>query len=132
MPAAGQDFYGKTAGEMVKDAWVGENGTVIGTFHYVTGYTGFNDSVAEEQVGYYFPFTIVKAGSTMTFKKNGIASKENIPWEANNVFRVTAGDMFEILVDGISIVTLSFAGAIFEPQTKVAAKRQTKAKITST
>ena len=28
MPAAGQDFYGKTAGEMVTDAWVGQNGTV--------------------------------------------------------------------------------------------------------
>ena len=49
MPAAGQDFYGKTAGEMITDAWVGEDGTVTGTFHYVTGYTGFTEAVPAEQ-----------------------------------------------------------------------------------
>ena len=114
MPAAGQDFYGKTAGEMVTDAWVGQNGTVTGTFHYMSGYTGFNDALPEEQEGYYFPFTLVKSGTTMTFKKNGEISKDSIPWEANNVFRVTKTDTFEVLVDGDSIMTFNFAKATFQ------------------
>ena len=79
MPAAGQDFYGKTAGEMISDAWVGENGTVTGTFHYVTGYTGFNEAVPAEQEGYFFPFTLTKTGSTMSFLKNGEPGKTGIP-----------------------------------------------------
>lgn len=69
MPAAGQDFYGKTAGEMISDAWTGANGNVTGVFHYVTGYTGFNESVPAEQEGYYFPFTLVKSGTTMVCVK---------------------------------------------------------------
>ena len=127
MPAAGQDFYGKTAGEMVTDAWVGQNGTVTGTFHYMSGYTGFNDALPEEQEGYYFPFTLVKSGTTMTFKKNGEISKDSIPWEANNVFRITQGNTFEVLVDGAHVVTFDFAEAVFEPKTvKTASKQRTK------
>ena len=49
----------------------------------------------------------------MTFKKNGTESKEDIDWEANNVFRITASDTFEVIVDGESVVTFSFAGATF-------------------
>lgn len=131
MPAAGQDFYGKTAGEMVTDAWVGQNGTVTGTFHYMSGYTGFNDALPEEQEGYYFPFTLVKSGTTMTFKKNGGVSKDSIPWEANNVFRVTPGDVFEILVDGAHVVTLNFAGAAFEPKVSQTSSRRAKSKTVS-
>lgn len=116
MPAAGQDFYGKTAGEMISDTWVGENGTVTGTFHYVTGYTGFNEAVPAEQEGYFFPFTLTKTGSTMSFLKNGEPGKTGIPWEANNVFRVTPGDTFEIQVDGQKVVELNFSRAVFSPK----------------
>lgn len=127
MPAASQDFYGKTAGEMVTDAWVGQNGTVTGTFHYMSGYTGFNDALPEEQEGYYFPFTLVKSGTTMTFKKNGEISKDSIPWEANNVFRITQGNTFEVLIDGAHVVTFDFTEAVFEPKTvKTASKQRTK------
>lgn len=131
MPAAGQDFYGKTAGEMVTDAWVGKNGTVTGTFHYVSGYTGFNEAASEEQEGYYFPFVLTRSGETMTFKKNGDVSKDSIPWEADNVFRVTPGDVFEILVDGAHIVTLNFAEATFEPKTTLKSSRKAKSKTMS-
>lgn len=131
MPAAGQDFYGKTAGEMITDAWVGEDGTVTGTFHYVTGYTGFNEAVPAEQDGYYFPFVLTRSGATMTFKKNGDVSKDSIPWEANNVFRVTPGDVFEILVDGAHVVTLNFAGAAFEPKVSQTSLRRAKSKTVS-
>lgn len=127
MPAAGQDFYGKTAGEMITDAWVGKSGAVTGTFHYMSGYTGFNDALPEEQEGHYFPFTLVKSGTTMTFKKNGEISKDSIPWEANNVFRITQGNTFEVLVDGAHVVTFDFAEAVFEPKTvKTASKQRTK------
>lgn len=49
----------------------------------------------------------------MTFKKNGTASKEGIPWEADNVFRVTASDTFEVLVDDESVVIFNFSQATF-------------------
>ena len=114
IPAASQDLYGKTAGELASDLFVNEDGQVTGTFHHVTGYTGFNADVPAEQEGYYFPFTLTKAGTTMTFRKNGEDAKTDIPWEANNVFRVTASDTFTVLVDGEPVVTFSFAGATFE------------------
>ena len=45
----------------------------------------------------------------MTFKKNGEVSKENIPFEKNNVFRVTSQtDKFEVLVDNQSVITFDF------------------------
>ena len=50
----------------------------------------------------------------MTFKKNDVATKEDIPWEANNVFRVTSSDTFEVLVDDESVVKFSFSRAVFE------------------
>ena len=50
----------------------------------------------------------------MTFKKNGEETKKDIAWEANNVFRVTQTDTFEVLVDGDSIVTFNFEKATFQ------------------
>ena len=116
IPAAGQDLYGKTAGELASDLFVSEDGTVTGTFRYVTGYTGFNSTKASEQEGYFFPFALTQTGEKMTFKKNGKATKTDIAWEANNVFRVTAGDTFAVLVDGTEVVTFNFARATFEPK----------------
>lgn len=106
----------------MSDAWVGENGTVTGTFHYVTGYTGFNEAVPAEQEGYFFPFTLTKTGTTMSFLKNGTPGKTGIPWEANNVFRVTQGDIFEIQVDGQKVVELNFSKATFEQKAGKATK----------
>lgn len=115
IPAAGQDLYGKTVGDMIgSDVKVSEDGNVTGTFHYVTGYTGFNSSKTSEQEGYYFPFTLTKSGEKMTFKKNGRATKSDIDFEANNVFRVTSSDKFEVIVDGSSVVTFAFGNAVFE------------------
>lgn len=115
IPAAHQDLYGKTVGEMIgEDVKIDSNGSVSGTFHKVTGYTGFNESVIEEQSGYYFPFTLVKSGTNMSFKKNGETSKDSIAWEANNVFRVTKTDRFEVQVDGEKVVEFTFENATFE------------------
>ena len=117
VPAASQSLYGKTVGELVSDDMkVLYDGTVTGTFHYVTGYTEFNSAKTEEQEGYFFPFTLTQPGTQMTFKKNGKDSKKNIPWEANNVFRVTATDTFTVSVDNVDVVTFNFAKATFEPK----------------
>lgn len=50
----------------------------------------------------------------MTFKKNGEETKKDIAWEADNVFRITKDDTFEVLVDGVSVVTFNFAKATFQ------------------
>ena len=115
IPAAGQSLYGKSVGDMIgNDVKVEASGKVKGTFHYVTGYTGFNEGNAEEQKGYFFPFKLAKKGTKMTIKKNGEETKKDIAWEADNVLRVTATDTFEIIVDGASVVKFTFAEAIFE------------------
>lgn len=114
IPSQGQTLYGKRVSSLIEDGMkVYEDGTVDGTFKHVTGYTGFNSEVLAEQEGYYFPFRLTRTGTKMTFKKNGVAVKEDIPWEADNVFRVTAPDTFEVLVDGASVVTFNFAQAAF-------------------
>ena len=93
IPSQGQTLYGKRISSLIGgDVKVYEDGTVTGTMKHVTGYTGFNEADPEEQEGYFFPFHLTKSGTNMTFKKNGAASKENIPWEADNVFRVTSSD----------------------------------------
>lgn len=116
MPAASQDLYGKTAGEMVSGMMVYEDGSAVGTFHYVTGYTGFNESTKKEQEGYYFPFELKKTGEKMSFVKNGVPAKQDIPWEEKNVLRVTKEDTFTIQVDGEDVCTLNFKKAKFEPK----------------
>ena len=93
-----------------------EDGTVKGTFKYVTGYTGFNGSEPDEQEGYFFPFTLKKSGTTMTFKKNGVPTKEDILFEANNVFRVTKSDTFTVAVNSEDVITFNFKNATFKPE----------------
>lgn len=114
IPSQGQTLYGKRVSSLVgDDIRVFEDGTVIGTLKHVTGYTGFS-SIQEEQEGYFFPFRLSQAGTTMTFKKNGEETKKDIAWEADNVFRVTASDTFEVLVDGSPVVTFNFSKATFQ------------------
>ena len=104
------------------DLAVKDDGSVTGTFHYVSDYTEFC-SISEEQSGYYFPFHLTKTGYTMTFKKNDSITKENIPFDADIVFRVTKNDTFEVLVDDASVVRFTFTDATFEPHAKAKAKK---------
>lgn len=103
-----------------------KNGDVRGTFKYVTGYTGFNAATPAEQEGYFFPFSLKKSGTTMTFKKNEEVPKQDIPWEKDNVFRVTASDVFTVLVDSVEVATFRFNNSVFQSgikTTKVRAKK---------
>ena len=119
-----QALLGKQVSDLVgDDLAVKADGSVTGTFHYVTGYTGFSSNTTE-QSGYYFPFHLEKAGTTMTFKKNGSPTKEGIPFDPDIIFRVAKDDTFEVLVDDASVVKFTFSGAVFEPQ----AQAKTRAK----
>lgn len=115
-PQDDDDWYlGKSGAELQSaDTVMLENGKVFGTLKHVTGFTEFNATVPAEQEGYYFGFTLTKTGTNMTFKKNGVVTKENIPWEADNIFRVpSTGTVFEVLVDGVSVLTLDFSNVNF-------------------
>lgn len=113
---------GKQVSDLVgDDLKVYASGSVTGTFHYVTNYTEFS-SAPDEQSGYYFPFHLTKTGAKMTFKKNGTPTKQNIPFDADIIFRVTKDDTFEVLVDDFSVVKFSFTEATFEPQSKTKAR----------
>lgn len=105
---------GKQVSDLVgDDLKVYADGSVSGTFHYVSDYTEFS-SEPEEQSGYYFPFHLTKTGSKMTFKKNGVPTKQDIPFDPDIIFRVSKDDTFEVVVDSSSLVKFSFAGATFE------------------
>lgn len=109
-----QTLLGKQVSELVgEDMAVKADGSVIGTFRHVTGYTEFS-SEPDEQEGYYFPFHLTKTGSKMTFKKNGSPTKQNIVFDPDIIFRVTKSDTFEVLVDNRSVVKFNFFGATFE------------------
>lgn len=92
-----------------------EDGTVKGTFKYVTDYTEFSSNT-EEQNGYYFPFSLKKSGTKMTFKKNGSPVKEGIAYEKDNVFRVTSSDTFTVSVDDEDVITFKFNQANFNEE----------------
>ena len=96
--------------------YVQGDGSVFGTFKYVTEYEEFNSATPEEQEGYFFPFELKKTGSKMTFKKNGNITKNNIGFDKDIVFRVSKGDTFEVLVDGKHIVTFNFRNARFKTE----------------
>lgn len=49
------DCYGKQAQELGTVTFDGK--ILSGTLNLVSGYTGFNETVVEEQSGYYLPFT---------------------------------------------------------------------------
>lgn len=121
---ASQTLLGKKVSDLVgSDLQVYADGSVKGTFHYVSDYTEFS-SEPDEQSGYYFPFHLTKSGTTMTFKKNGSPTKQDIPFDADIIFRVSKGDTFEVIVDKKSVVKFSFLNAVFEPQSKAAKSRK--------
>lgn len=113
---------------MAENLKVYKDGTVEGTFHYVTDYTEFS-SIQKEQEGYFFPFCLSQPGSQMTFYKNDIPVKENIPWEADNVFRITKGDTFKVEVDKEEKVTFRFDKAEWEEKTAETAGKITEADL---
>lgn len=113
---AGQDLLGKKASELVgDDLVVYADGSVTGTFKNVTGYAQFSSN-PDEQSGHYFPFHLVKTGTKMSLKKNGVAAegKENMVFDPDIVLRVTKTDKWTVEVDGKPVITFGFERADFE------------------
>lgn len=113
--SGGQSLLGKRVSSLTgNDLKVLSDGSVVGTLKKVTGYTGFS-SIKEEQSGYYFPFKLIKTGTTMTLKKNGVAGegKEDMPFNPDIVLRVSKGDKFTVEVDDSDVITLNFKDVIF-------------------
>lgn len=115
VPAAGQSLYGKSVGEMIgTDVKVLKNGDVIGTFPYVENFEKFSSN-PEHQSGHFFPFKLTQLGETMTFKQDGVPTKENIPFEAENVFRIADPAVKRTVeVDGKEVVTFKFGKAALQ------------------
>ena len=61
--------------------------------------------------------------------KNGVITKDSIPWEANNVFRVTEADTFTILVDNEEVITLNFEECTFESAPTLTSRTRNKRKV---
>lgn len=112
------------------DLKVMKDGSVEGTFHYIGDFTEFS-SVTEEQSGHYFPFKLTKTGSTMTFKKNGVETKKDIPFDPDIIFRVAASDSFEVMVDNERAVVFTFSRATFEPEVSKNGRASRKVKSSS-
>ena len=71
--AASDTVYGKQVSELQSNVVVNSD-AILGTLHYVTGYTGFNGSEVDEQSGNYLALDFdwePTAGSTMTVELVG-------------------------------------------------------------
>ena len=92
------------------------NGTVTGTIHYVSNFTGFSTNL-EEQSGYYFPLKLTGSGSKMTLKKNGVATKTDIGYDPEIVFILTdKNTVCSVEVDSKEVISLNFTKATFDPK----------------
>ena len=115
IPANTETWLEKKISDMIEDgAKILNDGSVKATFKEVTGFTGFNGAEPSEQEGYFFPFTLNTTGEKMTFKKNGVVTKEDIPFDPQIIFRITQTDTFEVLVDGKSYITFNFNMSTFQ------------------
>lgn len=119
VPEEATDFLGKKLKDFVTGMEILMDGNVAhvtGSAHYVTGFTEFNSTVPEEQEGWYFPVTLNESGaSTMTFRKNGIVTKKDIPYDPQCLFRIESNDTaFEIETDTGKKIAFDFDGMTLE------------------
>lgn len=116
-PTQKTQYLGKPVSDFVEDgAKVLEDGTVLGVFKWVTGFTAFNETIAAEQNGYYVPIKLTSnvTGTKMTLKKDGQAreDKTEMDFDPELLFRVTSvNDKFTVEVDGKEIITFNFEQA---------------------
>lgn len=114
VPTQNTEILSKKVSAMVgNETKVLSDGSVKGTLHKVSGFEQFSVEVSEQE-GYFFPFTINVSGEKMTIKRNGVTLKEDVEFSANNVIKVNPTDVYEIIVDNNTIVTLNFAMSAFD------------------
>lgn len=115
IPNQTDQWLGKLISDMVADdVSVDINGKVYGTIKH-TEFVEFNSTEISEQTGFYFPFKIIgTTGTLMTLKTNGVVTKEDIPFDPEIIFKVKPENTYEVEVDGVPTITLSFDNAKFE------------------
>ena len=96
-----------------EDTYVAENGSVYGTLKTVNDFTDFSSN-PDEQDGYYFPLTLTQSGTTMSLIKDGVPSKEDIPFDPEILLKIAGKDaIWTIEVDDAEVVKLNFKNATF-------------------
>ena len=118
IPEQTTQWLGHSISEMVgEDLMVAEDGSVYGSFHYVTGFHEFYEDKVEEQSGYYFPVVLNLTGTTMTLLADGVETKKDIQFDPEILLRVDGKDNeHQIVIDGTTTITFNFKNATFEPQ----------------
>lgn len=96
-----------------EDTYVAEDGSVYGTLKTINDFTDFSSN-PDEQDGYYFPLTLTQSGTTMSLIKDGVPSKEDIPFDPEILLKIAGKDaIWTIEVDDAEVVKLKFKNATF-------------------
>lgn len=113
-----QSMLGKSVGEMIgSDVQVRADGSVIGTFHYVQGYTGFNGTNTGNQEGHFFPFRLRQKSLDNKMTLIGPNTNKEVDYDPDIIFKITnASSKLTVKLDGVPYITLSFRNAKFEPK----------------
>lgn len=118
IPKGTTDFLGKKVSQLVSDIAIlmdGEIARVSGNIFYVKDFKAFNESVPEQQEGYYFPFELSESGcSTMSFVKNGSVTKKDIAYDPQILFRIDNPEtQHGVITDTGKKVIFDFSGLIY-------------------
>lgn len=115
---------GKPARDLIgEDVKILTGGSVVGTFHYVTGWTEFSSGDPPMQEGYFFPMRLPESarGEKMTLKVNGEAkpNKTDMEYDPDIIYRLrdnSVNNTFTVAIDGKDYITLNFQRAFLEPK----------------
>lgn len=111
-------MYGKQASEFGTFKFA-KSGIVSGSANYVTGYTGFNGSNAEEQEGYYLPIAFKPSAEVKEAYMKVIGSENPaVKMDANNIVflgkdDITAGGKEIEITSGYDRFILKASGLAF-------------------
>lgn len=113
--------YGKTVDELVKDANILEDGSVIGTFLYVTNFEKFSPGDEELCKGHFFPLQLGKEyeGKPITVQRiSGKDGKAKTSEDTDWILKLTdeADTVYSIKADGVDELVLNFALATLKSE----------------
>ena len=112
------DLYGKKASDLGTYK-IAKSGEVTGSGLYVTGYTGFNGTDANEQEGFYFPISFTQSQEVREAYMQVVGSKNPpVKMDAENVIYLgktaaTAKKKQVEITHGDDRMVLTFEGCAF-------------------
>ena len=120
VPDQSQELKGlkKTVSELVSaDTKIRESGAVTGTLNYINQWEEFNPSDPSEQKGYYMP---VKLGDEYQGQEITVTGTKQVKARDTEwvLFVKGSNSTFKFESDGKEIMTLTFKGTNFQPQTE--------------